>query len=162
VFNTAINMFYESGQARMRPASRDNKTKVARWIHNVRPQGGTLPAEALKIAGDLSPDAVFFLSDGDFVYGDEPGISTAMDRFIRGFGQARPGLLQGHPLGMSRSPKSVLSEYAPEIVVHTIALESEASRRRMELIAESKGGQHRFIRAPQAMNDAPRRRALRR
>jgi hypothetical protein len=154
--NHAFNMFDNLGQARLRPATRENKRKAARWISSVKPMGGTMPAGALKIAGDLLPDAVFFLSDGDFIFGTERGV--AMDRFMRGFVQARPGILQGHPMGESRFPKSVLDEYAPEIVVHTIAFESEASRKKMELIAESKGGQHRFIQAPD-WRDAPRRRA---
>ena len=45
-------------------------------------------------------------------------------------------------------PKSILSDYAPEIVVHTIAFESVGSRPLMELIAKQNGGQHRFIAAP--------------
>lgn len=154
--NRAFNMFDEIVRARLRPATAENKRVAARWISSIRPMGGTMPADALKIAGDLLPDAVFFLSDGDFIYGTERGV--AMDRFLRGFRSARPSALQGHPMGSSLFPKSVLDQYAPEIVVHTIAFESESSREMMEMIAESKGGQHRFIKAPKKQN-APRRRA---
>ncbi len=146
----AVGMYGEWKSARLQPATPENKVKVARWISQIRPAGGTLPAGALKIAGDLVPDAVFFLSDGEFVY--EPTGNMAMEQFIRSFGNARSRKIPKP----SDSPKQVLDSFAPEIAVHTIAFESHASRVTMEMIAREKGGEFRFVPAPQAAQQ-PRR-----
>lgn len=150
--NRAIKMFDRNERAQLLEATRENKAHAARWITFARPAGSTMPAEALKIAGDLKPDAVFFLSDGEFEYEGQEGLGAAMNQFVAEFGQARPSVLKGNPLRPKRYPKSVLSEYAPEIIVHTIAFESAKSRAMMQRIAELKGGEHRYIPAPPRPN----------
>jgi hypothetical protein len=47
-------------------ASRSNLEKVREWIRQMRPVGPTYPGNALQIALDLKPDAIYFLSDGIF------------------------------------------------------------------------------------------------
>ena len=80
-------------------------------------------------------------------YRDNPeSVDSSWHSFFQGFGQARKAMPP--PGDVMLDPKSILSDYAPEIVVHTIAFESVGSRPLMELIAKQKGGQHRFIAAP--------------
>ena len=105
-----------------------------------------MPARALQIAGSLKPDAVFFLSDGEFLYGHDPTLNSPLNSFFQNFGQARKAMPP--PGGVMLDPKTVLSEYPPEIVVHTIAFESVGSGPLMQRIAKQKGGQYRFIPAP--------------
>ncbi len=143
--NYAIKMFGGRGQPRLIPATADNKRRAARWIGFVSPKGGTEPGGALKIAGDLMPDAVFFLSDGEFVYQSPSTALAEMEQFMQGFGSARPSRFRMRVLKHSPYPKEVLDNYAPEIVVHTVALENESSRHLMAFIAREKGGQHQFI-----------------
>ena len=143
----ATPMFLEANQPRMRSATPKNKQAAIQWLkYQARPTGGTFPASALQIAGNMKPDAVFFLSDGEFVYGQLPSFGVELNSFLRGFGQAR---LDAPPMANGPSdPQSVLAAYDPKIVVHTIAFESTASRPLMERIANEKKGQHRFIPAP--------------
>ena len=144
--NWVRQMFDERQLAKLHPATPEVKNKVAWWLRSIRPNGGTRPATALKTAGRLQPDAVFFLSDGEFEYEAPAGINSAVEGFLQGFGSARPNALRGNMIGPY--PKDVLAKYDPKIVVHTIALESEASRRMMKQISDEKGGQHMFIPAP--------------
>ncbi|MDA7914799.1 hypothetical protein N9B98_00875 [bacterium] len=145
--NHALPMFLKNNEAVMRQATPSNKQAALTWLrYQVRPQGGTMPARALQIAGNLKPDAVFFLSDGEFLYGHTADFNSPLNSFFQSFGQARKAMPP--PGDVMLDPKSILSDYAPEIVVHTIAFESVGSRPLMELIAEQNGGQHRFIAAP--------------
>ena len=143
----AMPMFLAGNEPEMRQATPKNKQAAITWLkYWARPVGGTFPASALQIAGKLKPDAVFFLSDGEFLYGQVPGFGVELNSFLRGFGQARfaaPPTTDG-----PSDPQSVLSAYDPKIVVHTIAFESISSRPLMEQIAREKSGQHRFIPAP--------------
>lgn len=144
--NWVRQMFDERQLAKLHPATPEVKNKVASWLQSIRPNGGTRPATALQTAGRLQPDAVFFLSDGEFEYQAPAGIHSAVEGFLQRFGSARPNALRGNMLGPF--PQEVLAKYDPKIVVHTIALESEASRRMMKRISDEKGGQHMFIPAP--------------
>ena len=145
--NHALPMFLKNNEAVMRQATANNKQAALKWLrYQVRPQGGTMPARALQIAGNLKPDAVFFLSDGEFLYGHTADFNSPLNSFFQSFGQARKAMPP--PGDVMLDPKSILSDYAPDIVVHTIAFESVGSRPLMELIAKQKGGQHRFIAAP--------------
>ncbi|HMP79173.1 MAG TPA: hypothetical protein PKD54_06955 [Pirellulaceae bacterium] len=47
------------------PATPDNFQKLYQWISQVYPSGMTRPREAMRIALDLKPDAIFLLSDGE-------------------------------------------------------------------------------------------------
>lgn len=145
--NQALPMFLNNNEAVMRQATANNKQAAINWLrYQVRPQGGTMPARALQIAGSLKPDAVFFLSDGEFLYGHGGNLSSPLNSFFQSFGTARKAM---PPPGDSMlDPKAVLADYPRDIVVHTIAFESVSSGPLMELIAKQKGGQYRFIPAP--------------
>lgn len=147
--NNALPMFFtkKNNEPEMRPATPANKQAAVNWLrYKVRPQGGTMPARALQIAGNLKPDAVFFLSDGEFLYGHTVNLNSPMNAFFQNFGTARQAMLP--PGGALLDPAAVLAEYPREIIVHTIAFESVSSGPLMEQIAKQKGGQYRFIPAP--------------
>ena len=145
--NHALPMFVNNNEAVMRQATPTNKQTAINWLrYQVRPNGGTMPAGALQIAGNLNPDAVFFLSDGEFLYRHQSPLNSPLNSFFQNFGQARQAM---QPVAnMVLDPETVLSEYAPKIVVHTIAFESRASGPLMEMIAKQKKGQYRFVPAP--------------
>ncbi len=47
------------------PATPDNFQKLYLWIQQVYPSGMTRPREAMRVALELKPDAIFLLSDGE-------------------------------------------------------------------------------------------------
>ena len=47
-------------------ATQDNLANTTQWINEVEPTGGTNPLPALLFALTLRPDAIYFLSDGQF------------------------------------------------------------------------------------------------
>lgn len=64
-------MFYSNGFESMPaqglvPADRANKRLAEQWIEQISSSGGTNPTEAMKKAMELSPDAIWLLSDGKF------------------------------------------------------------------------------------------------
>lgn len=145
--NHALPMFLKNNEAVMRQATPSNKQAAIKWLkYQVRPQGGTMPARALQIAGNLKPDAVFFLSDGEFLYGHAAHLDSPLNSFFQSFGAARKAMPP--PGGVMLDPQAVLAEYPQETIVHTIAFESINSGPLMERIAKQKGGQYRFIPAP--------------
>ena len=145
--NHALPMFVKNNEAVMRQATPTNKQAAITWLrYRVRPNGGTMPARALQIAGNLKPDAVFFLSDGEFLYGHGTNLNSPLNYFFQGFGSARKAMPP--PRDGVLDPKAILAEYPREIVVHTIAFESVSSGPLMKMIATQKGGQYRFIPAP--------------
>ena len=145
--NHALPMFVKKNEAVMRQATPANKQAAINWLrHQVRPQGGTMPARALQIAGNLKPDAVFFLSDGEFLYGHGANLDSPLNSFFQSFGTARKVMPPSG--GVMLDPKAVLAEYPQETIVHTIAFESVSSGPLMERIAKQKGGQYRFIPTP--------------
>ena len=145
--NSALPMFVKNNEAVMRQATPTNKQAAINWLrYQVRPNGGTMPARALQIAGNLKPDAVFFLSDGEFLYGHGTNQESPLNYFFQNFGSARKAMPP--PSDVMLDPKDILAEYPREIVVHTIAFESVSSGPLMKMIATQKGGQYRFIPAP--------------
>ena len=145
--NHALPMFVKNNEAVMRQATPTNKQAAITWLrYQVRPNGGTMPARALQIAGNLNPDAVFFLSDGEFLYGHSSNLNSPLNTFFQGFGSARKAMPP--PGGVILDPKEILAEYPREMIVHTIAFESVTSGPLMKMIATQKGGQYRFIPAP--------------
>lgn len=70
--NMAFNVIFFSDDSieidsrGLRPATRENKLEVIRWIRGMRFEGDTFPEESLRKALDQRPDAIFFLTDGIF------------------------------------------------------------------------------------------------
>jgi len=51
---------------RLLPATTNNVERTKTWMESVHPRGGTMPAEAMKMAIDAGPQLVVLLSDGEF------------------------------------------------------------------------------------------------
>ncbi len=93
--------------------------KTANWVNGAIAQSGTNPLPALLHALSLRPDAIFFLSDGQF---DPQAINVLRVR-------NRP----------SRRMKM------RQIPIHTISFVDRATVGLMRSIARNSGGEHRFV-----------------
>ncbi len=66
-FNTEeFPQFFPQVESVLSTANSESVDKLARWMRNVYPMGGTNPAKALKRALEFEPHAIFLLSDGEF------------------------------------------------------------------------------------------------
>ncbi len=110
----------------MLPATEENKARVHEWLAQVQASGATHPERALHVGLNLSPSAVFFLSDGKF---NRP---LAADFFG----------------GEALDAKTVIERSNPgNIPVHAIAFEDPSSRQNMNEISIMTGGEFRYIRS---------------
>jgi hypothetical protein len=92
--------------------------KFREWIESVIPYGGTNPLPALEYALSQTPDAIYFLSDGEF----EPIVIAAIRE------------------------KNRKTRYNPRTIpIHTIAFASQAGENQMKILARSSGGKYRFV-----------------
>ncbi len=101
------------------PANEEEFARTRQWVSFVRPNGGTHPLPALLLALSLRPDAIYFLSDGQF---DRSAI---------------------HELRMRNRPNNRLK--LRQIPIHTIALVDHATEGLMRTIARNSGGKFRFV-----------------
>jgi hypothetical protein len=100
-------------------ATKKEVARTAEWVGYVEARGGTYPLPALLFALSLRPDAVYFLSDGQF----DP-MTIAQIRY-----RNRPN----YRLGTQPIP------------IHTIAFVDRATERLMRAIAGNSGGEYRFV-----------------
>jgi hypothetical protein len=100
-------------------ATEDERAKTAEWVHAMPAQNGTNPLPALLYALSLRPDAIFFLSDGQF---DPRTIAILRVR-------NRPTKRVGHR----------------QIPIHTIAFVDHSTVGLMRSIARDSNGDHRFV-----------------
>jgi hypothetical protein len=128
LFSTGTRCMFDddSPAPEMIPATGKNKLRLREWLEAVEVGGSTDPREALFIALALEPDAVFFLSDGDFsnVSGD------ARNRLFAGAPEAEDLVKR---VNRVRTP------------IHTFAYEDPSSKRRMEALAQLSGGDYKYI-----------------
>ena len=125
--NTTTRMFeysyltdaVDNNPAELVPATAANKQRLKTWLNQTDAGGGTDPAQSLSIAFDMNPDAVFMLSDGQFGP-DVPGSSGEAMKLVRHRNLAK-------------------------VNIHTIAFDSEESKRNMREIASVSGGEYRFV-----------------
>lgn len=61
------------------PATLTNKNRTHTWLKSMIADGETYPAEALKMALDMRPDVVFFLTDGE-IPEDVPSVISAHNK----------------------------------------------------------------------------------
>jgi hypothetical protein len=101
------------------PAVEHEFARTRQWVNMVRPHGGTEPLPALLFALSLRPDAIYFLSDGQF------------DRST--IGQLR---------SRNRPNNRLKSRQIP---IHTIAFVDRATEGLMRTIARNSGGKFRFV-----------------
>ncbi|MBX3418646.1 MAG: VWA domain-containing protein [Pirellulaceae bacterium] len=103
------------------PAHKENVDRFAVWLSRQRPNGGTLPMEAMGVALRMNPDAIFLLSDGEF-QDDTAG-------FLRANNVVRA------------SSKNEMKQ----IPIHTIALDFTLGALTLQQIAGENKGQYRLI-----------------
>jgi hypothetical protein len=107
-------------------ATPQNKVRLRRWMASVKVGGGTDPREALRLGLELSPNAVFLLSDGEFrvkensnrrgVFTDSPEVADVVER--------------------SNSNESP---------IHTFAYEDERGRDNMYYLSQHTRGVYRYV-----------------
>lgn len=109
---------------------------VIAWTGAVVPVGGTMPRPAFERVFSLSaaPDAVYFLTDGQF----SDCTAADIERLNNAGSASRFGALA---LGLGRSLLGKPKEQAGA-VINTIALDDAGGARVLEAIAQSSGGQY--------------------
>lgn len=94
-------------------------TETTRWVNFVEPGGGTEPLPALLFALSMHPDAIYFLSDGQF----------------------DPNTIQ--EMRLRNSPNNRLK--TRQIPIHTIAFFDRYAAGLMRSIARNSGGEFTFV-----------------
>jgi len=113
----------------MVPATPENKQALRRWLSMIQPQGDTDPRDALYLAFQMRPSAIFLLSDGEF-NGHKHGNKCSV--------------LRGNP----KVDEVVAQNNAAGSPIHSFAYEVRNARERMNSLARQTGGVYRFIPAP--------------
>jgi hypothetical protein len=103
-------------EIKMHAATPDNYNKLYNWMETRFPLGSTLPKNAMKMAIDLEPDAIFLLSDGE--------IQDDTYEFLLKYNKPRER--------EDRSPS--------KIPIHTIALDFSLGGFYLRNIADSNNG----------------------
>lgn len=99
--------------------SQENVTKTTGWVNQVQPTGGTNPLPALLLALSLKPDAIYFLSDGQF----------------------DPGTIQV----LRTENRQNFRKDIRMIPIHTIAFYDRIAEGMMKMIARNSGGEYRYV-----------------
>ena len=97
------------------PATYEEVDHTRRWVNRIVPDGGTNPLPALLYALSLEPDAIYFLSDGQF----DPMVIPQLQQ---------------------RNPRST-----GQIPIHTISFVNRATVGLMRTIARQSGGEFRYV-----------------
>jgi hypothetical protein len=124
VFFSSGNAFTGGGSymlmppGRMMRANARNKREAVDWAESVTPDGGTDPTEALKVALQLKPDAIFLMTDGMF---DSPPAVESL-------------LAMGNP--------------DAKVSINTIAFHERTAEEILKRIAAKHRGDYRFVPDP--------------
>jgi hypothetical protein len=143
LFSTTTRRMFDdkSRNPVMIPATRENKRRLREWLEAADVGGGTDPREALFVAMSVAPDAIFFLSDGDF-------------RVKRNLKQMPFDVR----LDVEELVEQINRGYTP---IHTIAYEVPSSKKRMEILAQLTGGNYKYIPPGEKAEPVPTRRGRR-
>ena len=121
----AVQMF---GEQRFHPqpipATVENKARLSAWLAKAFHGGGTDPREALHVALQMNPSAIFMLSDGEF--------------------NGKKKQKRSKLLGGNSDAFSIVAAAANQVPIHAIAFEDKRSCANMELLAEMTNGEYRF------------------
>jgi len=130
LFSTGMKQMFNEESLLPQPvkATPENKERLKDWLWEDRAFGGTDPRDSLKLAFKMNPDAIFMLSDGEFR--DER---------------------DGDPLSIDIARRQV-NENTP-IRINSIALEDDASKANMEELSDVSGGQFRFVKVRDYINE---------
>ncbi|MGV3607587.1 MAG: vWA domain-containing protein [Planctomycetaceae bacterium] len=119
------------------PATEKNIAAVQRWVNEVGNELHTDPYEAMRIALDIAPDAIYLLSDGKLTdKGKTIDFLMTQNRL-------------NDPLASSKKPKRF------KAIVHTIAFYSREGEETLEFIAKNNGGTYRFVPRPTKKKKLP-------
>lgn len=119
------------------PATEKNIAAVQRWVEGVGNELHTDPYEAMRIALDIAPDAIYLLSDGKLTdKGKTIDFLMTQNRL-------------NDPLASSKKPKRY------KAIVHTIAFYSREGEETLEFIAKNNGGTYRFVPRPTKKKKLP-------
>jgi hypothetical protein len=125
----ALRMFVDGDnepETRPLPANVPNVRKLEKWLPTVENERRTDPYDAMKIALEMRPDAIFILSDGQFT-----------DR-----GRTERYLAESNVID------DPVDGRRPRVVVHTIAFYSRDGEPTMQAIAKAYKGTYRFVPRP--------------
>jgi hypothetical protein len=100
------------------PATKEEISRLREWLGSAMPATGTVPLPSLLYALGLDPDAIYFLSDGEF----DP--NTLYE-------------LRAKNRGSQRRKKAV--------PIHTISLGNLGNENLMKIIARISGGKYRYV-----------------
>lgn len=143
LFSTRARAMFDQVQSdlQMFRATTENKERLRDWLATTAPQGGTHPQGALRLALELRPSAVFFLSDGAFskTKASDRARKRIMTRIER-------GVVGGYRLLEAREVVRVTNR--DQTPVHTVAFEEVISAKDMSEISELTGGTFRFVAPP--------------
>lgn len=107
------------------PANPENITKLRQWLATYTLELGTKPYESIKHAVEMNPDAIYFLSDGQF---RDPTESYLKKN--------------------NRIESDFSSKMEPKCVVHTIGFFSQDGQEILSRISKDNGGTYRFVPPP--------------
>jgi len=99
--------------------SDENVRKTTEWVNQVQPTGGTNPLPALLLAISMRPDAIYFLSDGQF--------DPATIQIVRS------------------ENRQNLRKNIRMIPIHTIAFYDRIAEGLMRTIARNSNGEYQFV-----------------
>lgn len=100
-------------------ATQDNLAKSTEWINRCEPMGGTNPMPALQLALSMKPDAIYFLTDGQFDL----------------------GVMQE----LRRRNRTDLKRHTHVVQIHTICFYDRSAEGMMKTIARDSGGEYRYV-----------------
>jgi hypothetical protein len=100
-------------------ATQDNLATTTEWINRAEPMGGTNPMPALMLALSLKPDAIYFLTDGQFDL----------------------GVMQE----LRNRNRTNLKLHMHVVPIHTICFYDRSAEGMMRMIARNSGGEYRYV-----------------
>jgi hypothetical protein len=100
-------------------ATQENIAKTTAWVQQAEATGGTNPLPALLYALSLRPDAIYFLTDGQF----DPAVALEL-RFRN---------------------RQNMRTHQRIVPIHTIAFFDRIAEGTMRTIARNSGGEYKFV-----------------
>lgn len=131
LFSNRIRRMFDAESVLARPikATPENKSRLRYWLSTIEAEGGTDARKSLQLAFKMDPDAIFMLSDGEFRDENNDALPKSIDIAKRFFQEQRP------------------------IQINSIAFEDQRSKINMQQLADASGGQFRFVRVNEFLEE---------